>query len=141
MNTDDELQWDLARGWLEKAEEDMTAARVLLEGLPGPFNAVAFHAEQAAEKLLKALLVYHRIDIPRTHDLSYLLELVADVEPDIAHRARPARDLTPHAVLHRYPGDYEPTDRDSAEHLLSLAQLVGSLVTERLSSYLDGTAL
>jgi len=135
MNTHDEVCWGLVQAWLRKAREDMTAARVLLDGLPGPFDTVAFHAQQAAEKLLKALLVYHQIDPPRTHDLSQLLQLLADAEPTVAQRARAAQDLTPHGVLLRYPGDYEPTDRDTAARLVGLAELVQSVVMEALASH------
>lgn len=44
-------------------------------------DAVAFHIQQAAEKLLKALLASRSIEYPRTHDLEALLDLAL---PDFA---------------------------------------------------------
>ena len=38
-----------SRQWLAKAESDLTAARRLLD-VGGPFDAVCFHAQQAAER-------------------------------------------------------------------------------------------
>ena len=57
-----------ARRWLSKAESDLTAARRLLEA-GGPYDAVCFHAQQAAEKGLKAVLA--RADAPMVKYIVY----------------------------------------------------------------------
>ena len=95
------------RDWVVKAEEDYEAARALVrKRKPNLSNAVCFHAQQCAEKYLKAFLIYHRIAFPKTHDLLDLLELAkrADstlelLRPDLAH-------LEPYAVEFRYPGEF-----------------------------------
>src|ERR1035437_8270488 len=60
-----------AEAWLDDAEADLANARSLSrhrdEGT-APF-AAAFHAEQAVEKGLKSLLIYHGIDYPPQHDI------------------------------------------------------------------------
>jgi HEPN domain-containing protein len=66
-----------AGAWLTDAHADLANARSLAahgdEGTT-PF-AAAFHAEQAVEKGLKALLVWHAVDFPPRHDLGLLAGL------------------------------------------------------------------
>src|SRR5437016_2708330 len=68
--------------WINKAEGDW--ATVLREAAvtidPNP-DAICFHAQQCAEKYLKARLVLAGIAFRKSHDLLYLLELVIKVEP------------------------------------------------------------
>jgi HEPN domain-containing protein len=54
---------DLANGWLEKARSDLYAAERLLDG-NGPYDAACFHAQQAIEKAMKALLALSGQPIP-----------------------------------------------------------------------------
>ncbi len=68
-------------------ESDLTYAR-LGEVQPAILrNQVAFHAEQAAEKAFKGVLVHAAIEFPRTHDLQSLLLLIRNngisVPPEI----------------------------------------------------------
>lgn len=55
--------------WIAKAENDLLNIRNNLAAQHVPWDTVCFHAQQAAEKLLKALLVYHGQSPSRTHDL------------------------------------------------------------------------
>ena len=58
---------DLVRGWLRKASSDVVAMDASLNA--GALDAACFHAQQAAEKCLKAFLLYHGKDFPYTHNL------------------------------------------------------------------------
>jgi len=73
-----ERQAALARRWLSKARTDLVLATVVLErdreGLAG--WAAAFHAHQAAEKALKAVLVARDEDPPRIHNLRALVAIL-----------------------------------------------------------------
>ena len=70
----DERVLDVVRGWVEKAENDLeNASLVLRSGRKGPMDTVAFHAQQCAEKYLKALLSFRGIDFPKIHDVEQLL--------------------------------------------------------------------
>ena len=60
MKPPEEVKRDLVRQWLTKAENDLGVARHLAAE-SGYFTAVAFHAQQAAEKYLKAFLVEHQV--------------------------------------------------------------------------------
>ena len=60
--------------WLAKADEDFLAAAWLLKSVAPLTLASAFHIQQGAEKLLKALLVEKEAGFEKKHDLTYLLE-------------------------------------------------------------------
>jgi HEPN domain-containing protein len=59
--------------WMQKAANDLLNVENNLASDSVPWDTVCFHAQQAAEKLLKALLVARGEVVPRTHDLSALL--------------------------------------------------------------------
>jgi HEPN domain-containing protein len=96
------------RAWTDYAEEGYQAARLLLRR-KRPFARVAgFHAQQCAEKYLKALLVAKGADFPKTHDLLRLSELCTESDILVQVDANLLDVLTDFAVGIRYPGD-EPT--------------------------------
>lgn len=91
--------------WINKAERDWRS--VLLEysvEMDANLDAVCFHAQQCAEKYLKARLVLSNIAFRKSHDLLYLHGLVLDIEPAWQFLWQPLRDLTAFAVAIRYPG-------------------------------------
>jgi HEPN domain-containing protein len=106
---------------LALARQDERAAHVLQQD-PGVSDAmVGFHYQQATEKLLKALLADRNVDVPRTHDLLRLLELVREAGYEIAILEEDVEMLTPFAVTLRYEGGEEmhPLDRTRAEELVA----------------------
>lgn len=69
---------DLARDLLALATDDVTAARALV-GAPDVSEAiVGFHAQQAVEKALKAVLAASKQDFPFTHNIAVLMQLCED---------------------------------------------------------------
>src|SRR5206468_3160933 len=64
---------DDPKTWMQKVEEDLLAIESILAGSRIPWAVVAFHAQQAAEKSLKALLVSRGDTVPHTHDLEALI--------------------------------------------------------------------
>ena len=66
---------------------------------------IAFHCQQAVEKYLKALLVRHQIEFPKTHDIAKLLDRVAAANANMAESLRNADVLKPFGVEVRYPSD------------------------------------
>lgn len=67
------------------------------------YNQVCFHAHQAAEKTLKALIVYKESDSPKTHRLTELLMLLQDEEPALRALAGEIRSLESYYIPTRYP--------------------------------------
>ena len=65
----------ITREWVAKAEEDFLSATDLARRRKTPlWNSVCFHAQQCAEKYLKARMQEAGIVIPKTHDLEALLD-------------------------------------------------------------------
>ncbi len=101
--------------WLQHAKEDLVAAtNGLTDGASKPRH-VCSHAQQAAETSLRAALLLAGKDIPYTHDLDVLADLlpsawwVRDARVDL-------RSLTRWAVEGRYPGEWkEPTEADAVK--------------------------
>jgi HEPN domain-containing protein len=60
---------------LEKAGNDLKLAEIGLAH-DAPTDTIAFHLQQAAEKILKAVLAFRSIVYPKTHDLDELFDLL-----------------------------------------------------------------
>ena len=104
------------QAWLAKAENDFTNIENNLSATRVPWDTICFHAQQAAEKLLKALLVFHAHVPGRTHDLVALLTECVPVAPTLAQRQQDCQRLSYYAVAARYPSDvFEPNEKDARE--------------------------
>ncbi len=126
---------ELVSEWLRKADLDvLTVDRLCLEELFR--DVVAFHAQQAAEKYLKALLTRHQIEFPKTHELRRLLELLAGVEPQLVASLTDIKWLEPFGVDVRYPGDRPDTLPGDEWRAHELAQMVRDEVLAVLGPYL-----
>ncbi len=109
--------------WWEFVVRDLGAARILL-GQADMEAIVCFHAQQAAEKALKAYLAFlSEDDIPKTHDLSLLQTLVVQRGGDISP-AEGIEHLDQHAVASRYPEEEAPTALEATEALGSATRLI-----------------
>jgi len=108
--------------WLARAESNLHIARqsrgegVFLEDL-------CFEAQQAAEKALKALLIYQSGEYPKVHSFTLLLARLGQfvTVPDLV---REAVELADYAVQTRYPGDYYPVTEEEYRRALELAERV-----------------
>jgi HEPN domain-containing protein len=91
--------------WVAKAEGDFASAARDLRARKAPnYDAACFHAQQCAEKYLKARLQEANAPFPRTHDLEVLLDLLLPIEPGWNALRPAAQLLTSLAVDVRYPG-------------------------------------
>lgn len=81
---------------------------------------VGFHAQQAIEKWLKAVMALHGLDEARIHDLGRLLEILSDAGIDLPGDADRLDDLSIYAVPLRCADflDTEPLDRDATVALV-----------------------
>jgi HEPN domain-containing protein len=96
----------LVSEWIDKAEGDITTARRELRARKNPnYDAACFHAQQCAEKYLKAYLQYYDVSFPKTHNLIELLRLCVSVEPMLEQQRQALTQLDAYAVRYRYPGD------------------------------------
>jgi HEPN domain-containing protein len=120
---------DLVSGWMRKAGSDRAAMRASLHA--GSFDTCCFHAQQVAEKSLKAFLIHCQVEFPFTHNLVRLLNLAAETDPECKPLLPAAEILTPYAVESRYDSEFWP-DRQTAEEACRLAETIESFVTDRL---------
>ena len=74
---------ELVQTLLKKAETDLLNATILRDSTQGNPEGIGFHVQQAVEKSLKAMLVFHVIDYPRTHSIAGLAQLVNDNNIDL----------------------------------------------------------
>jgi len=119
--------------WVGYADEDLRLAIYALKmrGKGRAFRLIAYHAQQCAEKHLKAFLVYHRVDFPYTHNIRKLLELCRE-RATWPESLRDAEDLTQYAITARYPGEDEPITREEAQRAVEIAQRVRDQVRTAL---------
>lgn len=106
---------DMPSMLLGLARDDELAARALLP-LKGVTDAIiGFHAQQAVEKSLKAVLAGRGIEFPYTHDLDGLTELCKRDGIDVPAQLADIDQLSPYGVQLRY-GASRPSglDRDQA---------------------------
>ena len=62
---------------IRKAKQDELVLERLLGDQDVDDDTLGFHAQQAAEKLLKAAMAIRGLDYPRTHDLGALIDMLA----------------------------------------------------------------
>src|ERR1700736_839268 len=99
---------------LRAARSDLRAAKVLAADVGQANDVVGFHAQQAVEKAMKAALVAAGMEIPYTHDLRFLLDIVAEHLTTTPDSVSQADWLTPWAVAARYGGADAALDREAA---------------------------
>ena len=137
MRTPDQVLWDFVQQWLDKAHKDLRAAEVLLGGDFDDYENVGFHAQQAAEKFIKAFLVRHQIEFSKTHNIGALRQLVTQLDPALTQQISGADALTPYGVEFRYPGDLPVLSRSEGSEALRLSEQVRDAVLASLRSYLE----
>lgn len=111
--------------WFEYAKADLALACI---GLPPgvTYELLCFHAQQAAEKAIKAILIYQGIDFPYTHNLQRLIELL----PNDMRKSEIIAQisvLNPYAIQTRYPGEIEPVSKEEYDEAVNAASEVVDL--------------
>ena len=119
-------QIDLARRWMLKGESDRLSADLIVQS-PGPYDTACFHAQQAAEKYLKAVVALSGSPIPRTHDLDEIYDECLAVQPALILDRTELSVLTPYAVQLRYNPDFWP-DQAQAQQALATVDRVRTAV-------------
>lgn len=90
--------------WIASAERDREAVQLLQSASRRPYDIIAFHCQQCAEKYLKALYIQHDRKPPFVHDLLTLARGVEERYPGLARVVADCERLTPFGTVTRYPG-------------------------------------
>jgi HEPN domain-containing protein len=107
--------------WVRHAESDLHLARLGKDEPDVLRNQLAVHAQQAAEKAIKAVLLHHAVRFPRTHDLETLTELVRLAKLAWPLAADEISALSPYAVELRYPGGYAEISQQELANAITAA--------------------
>ena len=113
------------KSWLDKAREDFSTAQDCLT--TKHFDASAFHAQQAAEKSLKALQIQLQGKFDKIHDLVSIAKVLDSPNEIIDCCLR----LAPYYIVTRYPDVGEPISKDTVIELLDKSSRVMKWVAQR----------
>ena len=92
------------RAWLSKAELDLkAAAHEMAAPSERLWGDVVFHAQQAAEKAMKAFLAWHDAPFRKTHNLEELGHQCAALDATLGRVADEAAPLTASSPIWRRP--------------------------------------
>lgn len=116
--------------WMDRARSDLALARSRPEGVH--LADLCFHAQQAAEKAIKALLLARDVEFPYVHDLVFLLSLLDDAGTVAPEPVSSARELTRYASATRYPGLQDRVSDQQYADALKIAEAVVSWAEETL---------
>jgi HEPN domain-containing protein len=109
--------------WLRHARSDLALVRVEQE-TDVLLETLCFHAQQTAEKSLKAVLLREGIEFPYTHDIARLITLVHKAKIPWNEELDQAAELTGYAVEGRYPGSAETVSEEEYRQALAIAERV-----------------
>ena len=126
---------DDPREWLRNARSDLAFAKARIPGTQPEHHC--FHAQQAAEKAIKALMIARGIEFPYVHDLKVLLTMLAAAGEEIPEPVPRAEALSRYAGRTRYPGHGEPVTDEERREALTIAVAVVEWARERVRSAAD----
>jgi HEPN domain-containing protein len=111
---------------MQKGESDRLDADRTVQST-GPYDTACFHAQQAVEKYLKAVIASAGLPIPRSHNLELIYNQCLTVEPALTLDRTELSNLTPYAVELRYNPGFWP-DQVMAQEALATVDRVRAAV-------------
>ena len=110
--------------WFRFADMDLETARHLFEKMyPPPLEIICFHCQQAAEKFIKGVLVYCKIEVIKTHDLVVLIDRLKGRFAISQEVLIACARLIPYGVSVRYPQDLN-VDESTVKASLHYATII-----------------
>ena len=109
--------------WITFAKADLRAARLLLSDTEVPARIACFHAQQAAEKAIKAVLISEETPFRKAHDVIVLAGLLP-VKLIVELESIDPVVLQQWAVDGRYPGDLPDATATEADEVLVVASVI-----------------
>ena len=110
--------------WLNHARSDLNMAEIAKDREDILPEQVCFHAQQAVEKALKAVLLFQKKDFPLTHDLEELADILKTSDIALPPEIDEIGSLTPYAVETRYPGFWGEITDDDVDEAMFLAEKI-----------------
>lgn len=124
---------DLINNWILKADKDLTSAEhELTFGEDAVTEAICFHSQQAAEKYLKAYLVFLEISFTKTHEIGELITKCELKDNEIGALKEEVDILTDYAVTVRYPDGFYVPEIEEAKEAYDLAIKVRDYILNKM---------
>lgn len=122
------------REWLERARGDLHACTALIAA--GLAAEALFHAQQCAEKAMKAVLTWHQVSFKKTHDLDELKQQCLPLAAGAAAQLEGIERLSQYAWRFRYPGaTYSPEPEEAGEARHAAAKLLDAIAAPLESQF------
>ena len=122
MSDTDPRNEDECLAWIGRGECDVRSAQLLINADFPVLETACFHAQQAAEKAIKAFLVSRKCSFARTDNLGLLLRAAIKLESSFFSLQDDCDFLTPYAVETRYPGEIGKVETEEADR--SIASMI-----------------
>jgi len=127
--------YESIKDWLERIDQDLRALEAILNAdESAAWGAAGFHAQQAAEKYLKILLVQAGIHPPKIHKMEELIGLVRSEGYDFPPFTNECQLLNPYAVSIRYPEQAplpnEPAGRETVAAAKRIVDAAKALIRD-----------
>ncbi len=108
---------------------------MLFSGNNPILDVAVYHTEQCAEKALKAFLAFKKQPIMKTHDLSVLIDLCVDIDPDFNELYDSIENLNPYSILYRYPGEIMEPEKEEVLEAIELSEKVFKFIENKINQY------
>lgn len=132
---------EVIRDWIYQADRDLGSVIIIFQHIPRYFETVAFHCQQAVEKYIKGLLVFYDSQFKKTHDLIFLLELLADktaISEDLYSKALTMEGF---GVDIRYPNHKIHLTLEELESVIKIAGEFREFVKQNIDFCIDDNEL
>ena len=124
---------ELIKSWLKKAEKDLLTAKHELSFADAVTESICFHCQQAAEKYLKAYLVFLGIPFTKTHEIGELVTKCENKDGEISALKEEADKLTDYAIVIRYPEEWIEPTLEEAREAFELANKIRDFILNRIT--------
>jgi len=122
---------DIINSWIEKAGRDLEVAERELK-IPDPLtDIICFHAQQSAEKYMKAYLIFLDIEFQKTHDVEDLVAVAGKKDSSVLKFKDIGAELSVFAVGARYPEFEEPSLEDT-KNAVEIAKKFKKYIRDRI---------
>ena len=119
--------------WLKIVDQDLKSAKGLLK--LEIFSTATYHCQQAAEKALKAYLVFKKHGSIKTHDLVKLIVRCSQFDKTFETLYDDAEYLNPFATKFRYPTEFDIPDFQDAENAIRQTQKIVNFIRKKIAEH------
>ena len=127
---------DIINSWMEKADRDIEVAKRELKISDPLTDIICFHAQQSAEKYMKAYLIFLDIEFQKTHDVEDLVVVAGEKDPSILKFKDSGAELSAFAVEARYPEFEEPSLIDT-KNAVEIARKIKKFIKKKILENTD----